>query len=265
MIERINTLPSTRQRQLIRLLDREYELDNLADEDLLDHLVVVLRRSLDVPDGEDLPQYLRRRLVDVARHHFQLVDDTDTVSDLELAQLLVDFALDAAARLQDDDAIRSDFETFMRTKSRTERDKWLTQSNRLAEVMAEASGKASETHGAGAPTDQENITSALLSDLSTLSVRQPKTTPTPRTANPRLAALAAGSALSAAFAPAVAVPLGVVAGGVYMAGRGKNTLARLDNTSDDKAARAKRARRSKLVQSVVALSAFIVTSTSGDR
>src|SRR4051812_28042714 len=121
MIAALRSLDGTGQRQLIRLLDPRVELDDVADADLLGELVAVLRRALDVPPKEDLPEYLRRRLVEVTKRHFELIDNTDAATDLELAHLLVDFVLVAAAEMTDDPERREEFETFLRTKDRTER------------------------------------------------------------------------------------------------------------------------------------------------
>ena len=193
------------------------------------------------------------------RDRFQLIDNTDTVTDLELARLLVDFGFDAVELLSEDEDVRLDFATFMRTKSRPDREAWLAQSRRLPELMAEASGRTDASAELDRdPETQGNITEALLSDLSSLAVRTPTNKRQPHARSARWAALAVGSAASAAFAPAVAVPLGVVAGGVYMAGRGTRKVAPL--AQEHASSREKRARRSKLVQNVVVLSAFVVAA-----
>jgi hypothetical protein len=55
----------------------------------------------------------------------------------------------------------------------------------------------------------------------------------------------------------LAVPLAALAGGLYMAGRLKRDLVKTAAAEAEKT-RANRARRSRLVQNVVALSVFVV-------
>lgn len=71
------------------------------------------------------------------------------------------------------------------------------------------------------------------------------------------AVVAAGTATLAAGAPAVAVPLAAVAGGIYMAGLRKRELVAVAGEGASQT-RATRARRSRLVQSMVVLCAFLI-------
>jgi hypothetical protein len=270
MIEALRQLDAARQRQLIRLLEPRAELDDVGDAELWGELLRTLRHVLEVPDKDDLPEYMRRRLVDVTRRQFRLLDghESDALSDIELAQLLVDFVLDAAATLAEDDERRLEFETFLRTKDRTDRTRWLVQSDRFAALMAD---RAFDRVAAQRRADEllqeerahQKTAKAIVADLAAATQTKRKRRRTEGAA----AGAAAGSALShfvaatavggVAVAPAVAVPLAAVAGGLYMSGRGQRELVKV---AEEEAPRAKanRARRSRLVQSVVALSAFMV-------
>jgi hypothetical protein len=75
---------------------------------------------------------------------------------------------------------------------------------------------------------------------------------------------AATRAALAASAPALALPLGAVAGGLFMAGASKAKLSReiAQNTSKE---RARRARRSKMVQKLMAVCAFVVIAQESAR
>ena len=74
--------------------------------------------------------------------------------------------------------------------------------------------------------------------------------PTHELASPDLLAGVPGAVL--------APGLSAVAGGLYMAGRRRHDLTRRPDEDDSKQARARRARRSKLVQNVVTICAFVV-------
>lgn len=266
MIAVIRALPAAEQRDLIALLDPARRLDSVPDDDLFPTLLVVLRRAFQAPEDADLPLYLRRRLVEVVGDSFQFIDDTSTRTDIELATALVEFALVASAEIEESEDLRRQFETFFRTKRREERDKMIDQVARLAQLMRGAKPRAVE------PDDDQlkggaAVADALLSGLSAASTR-PKRTPKAASARtdsaPRLAAVMSGSAAAGLSAAAVgstmALPLSVVAGGVYMAGLGmrKRKLQRVSSAPDEKATRERRARRSRLVQNVVTLSAFVV-------
>src|SRR5690242_824591 len=84
---------------LIQLLEPSADLARVADEDLKADLVVTLRRALEVPDNSDLPEVLRRRLVEVAVKDFAVADNFDTASDIDVAERIVRFLLDAAFQL----------------------------------------------------------------------------------------------------------------------------------------------------------------------
>ena len=270
MIKTIRDLSPAQKRQLLRLLVPGTEIDELTDDELLPELVAALRRALEVPERDDLPDYLRRRLVEVVSRHFELVDDTDTLTDLELAHVLIDFALEAAQLLATSAEHREEFETFLRTKSRQERLEWLTSSRRFAAGMTDvafdrpaarrrAEGLIQERHA------HTETAKALLDDLGTVALKG--------TAAKTAAAAAAGSGLSAPLTasstaalmlgPALAGPLGALAGGLFMAGRRKHELIKTSETEAEKT-RTQRARRSKLVQTVVSLCAFLVAAADTD-
>jgi hypothetical protein len=267
VIALIRDLPAPQQRQLIKLLDPRADLDDLDDQGVVDELVRTLRRSLEVPAKDDLPEYLRRRLVDVVRRHFELADDVDTRTDLELAQMLVDFALDAAHQLASDRERREEFETFLRTKSRRERLDWLVASERASALVTNTPFDRSTARTRAESLSDESgahreTARVILADLSTLTSRSPGRRSDP--GRGRLAAGAAAGAGVAALGPAVALPLGALAGGLFMAGRGKRALVKVAEEEAEKT-RAQRARRSRLVQTVVTLSAFVVANTGDDR
>jgi hypothetical protein len=277
MIKALRELDTPRQRQLIRLLEPRAELEDIDDADVLSELLRTLRRVLEVPEKDDLPEYLRRRLVEVTRRQFRLLGghESDAFSDMELAQLLVDFVLDAAATLAEDDERRLEFETFLRTKDRTDRTRWLVHSDRLAALTADRAfdRAAAERRAEELLQEQsahQKTAKAIVADLAAVTRTKSKR----RRAQREVQGVAVGSALSqvvaatavggVAVAPAVAIPLAAVAGGLYMSGRGQRELIKV---AEEEAPRAKanRARRSRLVQSVVALSAFMVANAVSER
>lgn len=264
MIAAIKSLDRDQQRQLIRLLEPRVDLTDVADDAVLDELVQVLRETLQVPPKDDLPEYLRRRLIDVAKRHFQLDENFDIVTDMELARDLVDFAFEAAAQLARDDERRAEFETFLRTKDRRERTRWLVESQRFASLVRDgtfdetaARRRARELYEGGEA--HRETARAILRDLRAVGGQS---TATKRRAGASAAeATSVSAALAgagmAALAPAAAVPLAAVAGGVFMSGRRKRDLVKAAEEDVPKT-RAQRARNSRLVQSVVSLCAFLI-------
>lgn len=269
MIAAIKSLDRDQQRQLIRLLEPRVDLTDIPDDALLDELVQVLRETLQVPPKDDLPEYLRRRLIDVAKRHFQLDENFDTVTDMELARALVDFAFEAAAQLDEDDERRAEFEIFLRTKDRRERTRWLVESQRFASLVRDgtfdetaARRRALELYEGGEA--HRETARAILRDLrvvdepSTATRRRAGISAAGRTS---ISAALAGAGM-AALAPAAAVPLAAVTGSVFMSGRRKRDLVR-GAEEDVPKARAQRARSSRLVQGVVSLCTFLIVNAPG--
>src|SRR5689334_11343910 len=118
MIAALRQFSASQLRQLINLLQPANDLDTVEAHELLMESFHTLRRVLDATESEDIPSLLRRRLVEVAGRHFELADNFDSSTDIEVAYLLVDFVLEAAQHIEADDAQREEFETFLRTKER---------------------------------------------------------------------------------------------------------------------------------------------------
>jgi len=247
MIAAIKTLSPVQQRRLITLLEPRVDLLGIADEAALAELVPILRATLQVPRKDDLPEYMRRRLVDVARRHFELGENFDTTTDLRLAKLIVDFAFRAVAQLTDDDERRADFETFLRTKDRRERTRWLMESEHFATTMRnesldfEAARERAHELYEGANAHRETA-AAILRHLGA----------TDRSSVPGWREIVMPAATQAS-----AGAIAALTGSLYMAGRRKQELVKAP-TADDAKGRAQRARNSKLVQGVVCLSAFLL-------
>jgi hypothetical protein len=189
MIDAVKQLTADEQRQLLRLLNNTVETARLQDDAVLDSLVDELRNALAVPAKDDLPEYLRRRLVQVARDHFSLGDRFDTYDDVELAVLIVDFVVDAAAALasQDMGGARDEFETFLRTKKREERVAWLIESERLSTLARDGVfDEAAARRRAALISSQDGATaetaSTILSDVAAVTGRRK----TGRKGRPRL-------------------------------------------------------------------------------
>lgn len=272
MIEFIRDLEPDQQRELIGLLDPLCPVQGLGDTELQESLIGVLRGSLDVPENGDLPEYLRRRLVEVSLGHFELFETADRLTDFELAEALADFALSAAAQLPTNADLRADFDTFTRTKSRREQERWRDDIKRANDLLeASRVGRSAKSK-----SDQERnrIATAVLADLSSIALRtqQPASSKRPPSKAAVASGMAGGAAAGSAFAAltgatataamgsVVALPLGAIAGGLYMAGRGRKSLERV--ATDDRLHRTRRARRSKLVQNVVVISVYLVASAT---
>src|SRR4051812_34438970 len=137
MIRTLRGLDVKEKRQLIKLLAPGLDLDEVRGERLDGSLKFVLRHVLEVPVADDLPEVLRRRLVEVAVARFGLAEEVDLVADDELAEAIIGFLLVAAHRMANDDALRAEFVTFLRTKDRPQRTRWLRQSLRFEELLEE--------------------------------------------------------------------------------------------------------------------------------
>ena len=255
MIRTLRGLDVNEKRQLIKLLAPGLDLDGVHGEDLDASLKFVLRWVLEVPPAADLPEVLRRRLVEVAVTPFELAEEVDLVADDELAEAIIGFLFIAAYRMANDDALRAEFVTFLRTKDRPQRTRWLLQSLRFEELFEGASNSLVASRGREraeqAPATHEETAREMLAGLSLVSGSNPGT-PAAELASPGLLAGAPGAVL--------APGLSAVAGGLYMAGRRSHDLIRRPDEDDSKQARAKRARRSKLVQNVVTICAFFVVN-----
>lgn len=259
MISLIRELDASQLRQLIKLLDPRADLDELAEPELLGELVRVLRSALEVPEKDDLPDFLRRRLVEVASRQFGLCDRPDLTTDLELAELLADYVLEAAAELGRDNDQRQEFEVFLRTKSRRERLDWLVASRRAAALVGSEGFDRNAARAHAEEIQEESgsahraTAAAILDDLGSLTKRPSRSGP-PSKSSTVMTAAAAG-----ATAGSLAMPLAAVAGGLFMSGRSKRGAAEVAE-SEAKRSRANRARRSRMVQSVVILSVYLVAS-----
>lgn len=253
MIRTLRGLDVKEKRQLIKLLAPGLDLDEAHEEHVTAMLKVALRTVLEVPPGDDLPEVMRRRLVEVAVTRFELARKVDLVADDELAKEIIGFLLIAAHRMANDDALRAEFVTFLRTKDRPQRTRWLHQSLRFEEILGGVSDARvvsrlpDEVELVPTPHDITAIT--MLAALSLVREINPGA-PTHELASPDLLAGVPGAVL--------APGLSAVAGGLYMAGRRSHDLTRPPDEDDSKQARAKRARRSKLVQNVVTICAFVV-------
>jgi hypothetical protein len=254
MILAVRNLAPVEQRQLLSLLDPMALQADVAPDDAVEEIRRVLRRSLEVPVDGDLGEYVRRRLVETVVNHFQLSVSTDMLTELELADRLISFVLDAATRLADDAESRRDFETFIRTKDRGERIRWLVGSQELAarataEAWDHSSSRADAELLQEKPSAYRLTAKAILDDLATVAS-------TPH----GIAGIAAGAAGAGA---AAALPLGALAGGLFMAGRtiktARGSAVPPRAVAEDATDRKQRARRSTLVQTVVILSAFALT------
>ncbi len=265
MIEFIRRLDGAQQKQLIRLLDTRTETDELSEPEILPTLIDVLRRALEVPPKDDLPEYLRRRMVDVVRRQFDLVSrsEADELTDFELAERLVDFVLESAERLAGDADRREHFEVFLRTKDRADRVRWLVGSKRFGSLTTSRAFDCVAAHRRAEQIQREQdahteTAKAMLSDIAEVTASsQFGKAPASFGGRARLASLVSGAAAGAAAAS----PLGAVAGGLFMAGLKKRELVRVAGDEADKT-RKQRARRSKQVQAVVSLSAVVVANAS---
>jgi hypothetical protein len=263
MITTIKALDLDQQRRLIRLLDSRVDLSATSNDEVFDELIAVLRDVLQVPADGDVPQYLRRRLVEVTMNHFQLRDSLDSYSDIDVALVLADFALEAARQLAENEERREEFELFLRTKDKRERTRWLVESERFASLMTDGTfdeaaarrrarevNQGSEAHRVTANTMLRHLAVGSAAEGAAAAASG---------ATGAFAATAATAAI-VATAGAAALPLGAVAGALFLAGRRKRNLLR-GIEQDAVKTRARRARNSRLVQSVVALSVFVVAST----
>lgn len=270
MIELIRSLEVGQKKRLVRVLDPRTETDELSEAEVLPTLLEVLRRALEVPPKDDLPEYLRRRLVDVVRRQFGLIgrDDADALTDFELAQILVDFILESAEKLAGDKEWRGPFETFLRTKDRAERVRWLVDSEQFGALMT---SRAFDRTAAKRRAEEmqrerqahEGTAKAVLSEIAAATAAgEGGDEPHASGRSRRLAGLASGAAVGAA---ATAGPLGALAGGLFMAGLGKRELQKREllrvAEQEAKATKTQRARRSKQVQAIVSLSAFLVANS----
>lgn len=252
MIRTLRGFDVKEKRQLIKLLAPGLELDEAHEEHVTAMLKVALRSALEVPPADDLPEVMRRRLVEVAVTRFELASKVDLIDDDELAKEIIGFLLIAAHRMASDDALRAEFVTFLRTKDRPQRTRWLRQSLRFEEILRGASSPVDPHAAEGveqAPATHEQTATEMLAALSLVRRSNPDT-PTHELASPYLLAGVPGVVL--------APGLSAVAGGLYMAGRRSHDLTRRPDEDDSKQARARRARRSKLVQNVVTICAFVV-------
>jgi hypothetical protein len=276
MIAALRQLSASQARQLIKLLEPASDLEDVGDDELHTELFAALRRVLDASDGEDIPTLLRRRLVEVAGRHFELADDFDSSTDMEVAYLLVDFVLEAANRIGADDERREEFETFLRTKERGDRLRWLMSSQRFAAALRDetfdrkaAQQRADEV--LAQPSAHRGTAEAILHDVAIISaVGTPIAALESKHSPSGLAARLGGGTLAAGGAGiavgAAVLPLSAIAGGLYMAGRRRRELVE-EQAANERAAvkaRALRARRSKLVQATVLLSAYLVANAPHD-
>ncbi len=130
-----------------------------------------------VPAGADLPEYMRRRLVELGRD-FILDDDFDRVGDFGLATMLVDYLLDVTMSLSEDDDQIRDFSRFLRTRDPRERTAWLRDSASLraivdlpAQAIAERSTAQIETDSTAQAGYRDEVVQ-LLENLAAVARRR---------------------------------------------------------------------------------------------
>src|SRR4051794_25231882 len=109
MVSTILTLPLRRQLEVLALVAPSDVGGTRSRQDASAQIVSALRIGLDVPDGEDLPEYARRRLVELARDDFSLAPSFDTFSSVEVASALTVHILSAATTLSADANQRREF------------------------------------------------------------------------------------------------------------------------------------------------------------
>jgi len=124
MFTTLKPLDAEQQRQLVRLLDARIDLGATPDDEVFAELVAVLRDVLQVPANRDVPEYMRRRLVEVVIIHFELIDNLDRHTDIEVAKLIAEFAFEAASQLTSDDERRGEFEQAQQAQQLAARQAW---------------------------------------------------------------------------------------------------------------------------------------------
>lgn len=260
MIDELRSLSPLQQKRLIGLLEPDYDVLAIPDEDVERSLVRVLRTAIGVPKDSDdrrhdLGEWLRRRIVEVARDDFRIADSLDMTTDTEIAVMLVEYVLDAAGQLADDLDSFEEFETFFRTKGLRQRTQWLLASEEFSAAATEASFDRAESEAAAEQLSPGESVRRMLTNLRRASEGGVdaavegfgNATPAARAA---IAATAAGAVVSS--------PLAVTAGAMYMAGLGRRRIQQLEDDDPDRR-RARRARRSAQVQAVITVSAFVVS------
>lgn len=253
MIRTLRNLDDSEKRQLIKVLSPSEDLVDLDADEMYLMLKHELRSAVEVPVRDDLPEVMRRRLVEVAVTRFEATRAVDMTDDDELAGEIVGFLLAAAHRMLTDDVLFAEFVTFLRTKEHQLRTRWLSLSTQLAEVLEgrPISLNVLRERLEQPPLTHEETARAVLTSLSLVRKNNPDL-PQADLASPRVLAGVPGGVL--------APILSAVAGGLYMAGRSGRDLARHPDEGDPQQARAKRARRSKLVQNVVTICVFVVVN-----
>ena len=263
VIDAILRLPPDRQRQLLRLLDRSPgDLDEFSDDELSDEIVWALRETLMVPSEGDLPEYARRRLVELAKRDFGLGGNFDSVSDVELAAQLVDAALERAQQLTEDPPAQEEFAKFLRTKDADARDSWLLAAKRASALLE---GNHFDRAAVARSLRQQRL---LDEAYKVAALELVSSLPPAREESDRKRFWTRAAELGVPLATALAAPLGVVAGGLFMAGLA--TQDRADATPSRRARplryqvveeRQKRARRSRMVQQLMTVCAFLTVAS----
>lgn len=262
MIDELRSLDPLQQKRLISLLEPERDVLALNDDEIGGVLVRVLRDALAVPNDtaarkSDLGEYLRRRMVEVARDDFRIADNLDMTTDTEIAIMLVEYVLDAAAQLSDHLESFEEFETFFRTKGLRQRTQWLLASEEFCAVATEASfDRPAVESAADRLTPGESVRRMLANLRQAREGVVDDAVESFRNATPPTRAAMAATAIGVSGV-VVASPLAVTAGAMYMAGLGRRRLEQLEDEEPNRR-RARRARRSSQVQAVITVSAFVV-------
>lgn len=267
MIDVLRNLTAPQQHELLGLLGAgDKPLPD--DQDARARVVFDAIKKAFKGERQDAGVLIRQRLVEVS-DDFRAVPDTDVCTDLELARAIFEFALKASEEIPDNEDLRAQYERFFRTRSQEESRELRESLARLTEVTGDQmpDGEAYEMRGSALVADE------LLSHLSDAVKRPPRKRRSQREPGaeaPRVAAALARSEATglgpAKAGSSFAAPLSAVGGAVFMAGIGRfgHELGRVAG-SDDRKTRQLRARRSRLVQNVVAFSTFVVAVCDAHR
>jgi hypothetical protein len=252
MISSILELERKQQLELLALLvPRVPSVNRLTGQELEAELVRALRNALDVPTAGDLPEYARRRLIELARDDFELAPSFDNQSSLHVAELLVTHVVSAAATLTEDPGQRREFSRFLRTKDVDERYGWLLESEILAGYLSDAPlefAAASERAHARAQGPEAYLVTATQVVQALARIRR----------EPDWKSKLSLTISQRESGPVVfARQVGLVGVALFMAGA-KGFGRPGNTTASDALERRKRARRSRLVQRLISVCAFVV-------
>ena len=231
MYARLLRFPPEDQAALLRAL-RGLTVGGLTEEpteaELGPLLRDELRQLLKVPDAADLPEYMRRRMVEVAGY-LGLGGSFDEHSDGDLAQAIIDAVLELTTDLAEDQ--KESYAAYFRTFSVRAR----KQRARAVLDLQRAVGRSWPL----GEDDQISDAELVLRGLSGLTTEQ------------------LGSVAANDLAPLLAPLLATSGAALYLAG------VTLTGTSDED--RRKRARFSTRVQAVVVLAVWVTAQRDAER